>query len=529
VAQDKKEEAKDSAESTWDATKQKAGEVAGNAQENKDGTKDSAGSTWESAKESAGQTWDDTKQKAGEARDEAAATVDSTRDRSYDAAGATKEHSASAWEQMKQKASNFLGSTQYKTNETADAAERKANETGDSSASTWDATKKSVSDTTQDAENKLNSTWQSTKDKTSEVFDDAKHQADSEAAHKQRRGPLIDLQGLKERASHFLGGHHEEPKPSEEAGEKQKASQFLEAGKNETADTFGETQDRNALSESTAGVTHPGATHAGSVWDSTKDKSAHSTKNTSSHSGPELNWSDIKQKASQFLESTNNEVADTVNEAADRKTLSESTLGATQPGSHGASHPMDPTYAKTKGDNYHTPAVAQGVDWKEKASQMLQSFGNETADTFDTIQDTNITSEKAQDPVAANVQDALDKGKTLQQEARDDVAEVAARRDDHTAASGGLTWDSLKQKATSVLGSIQHASQNAADSAHEQAKKGAHDQNYSATEAAMRKAADIAGVASDRAGGGVFPGEEPVFTSETRRATADQVADYAAK
>lgn len=81
-----------------------------------------------------------------------------------------------------------------------------------------------------------------------------------------------------------------------------------------------------------------------------------------------------------------------------------------------------------------------------------------------------------------------------------------------------------------MLGSIQHASQDAADAAdaaHEQAGKAANDSSHT-TEAALRKAADVAGVASDRVNSG-FSTDETVYTSETRRATAGQVADYAAK
>jgi hypothetical protein len=218
-------------------------------------------------------------------------------------------------------------------------------------------------------------------------------------------------------------------------------------------------------------------------------------------------------------------VADTVNDVADRKTLSESTLGATQDGAHAATEPIDPTRAKVK-DGSHE------VDWdavKQKATQILQSFGNETADTFDTVQDRNIVAESVRaspvvgkDPVTESVQRMVDEAPRVVEESREDSASG------EPVHSSGLTWDSLKQKATSVLDSIQSASHNAAESAHEQAGKGGNDNNASAMEAAMRKAADVAGVASDRASVDFKP-DEPVFTSETRRATAGQVADYAAK
>ena len=515
--------------------------------------------------------------------------MDLTKDRSYNAAGVTQEHSLSAWEQIKQKASNFLGVAQHKTNETADAAQKKADEAGDQAASTWDAAKKSVSNTAQDAENRLSSTWQSTKEKTSQSVDEAKYQVGStwdstkeearattdathDKSHEQRKEPLIDLQGLKETASQFLGVNQDK-KPSDVendakqgtgeagAGVKQSASQFLEAGKNETADAFGEI-NKNTLSESTAGVPHPMAEHAGLVWDSTKDESY----SKDYHSGPELNWADIKRKASQLLEGASNETADTFDGVADRKTLSESTLGATQDDAHAATAPIDPTHAKTKAEEYHTPIVTKGVDWdvlKQKASQILESFGNETADTFDTVQDRKVSSEsiagvaahkaeaasspldqtESKTSVTEKVQDASGSIEQRIQEARDKAARSAQEGRDEAAAqmkSGGLSWDTLKQKATSVLNSIQQTSHNAADSAHEQghnvansaqeqASKAGNDNTSAVKDANMRKVADIAGVASDRASAGEAKFDEPVFTSETRRATADQVADYAVK
>lgn len=357
-------------------------------------------------------------------------------------------------------------------------------------------------------------------------MDEAKNKADEarDNVGEPRRGPLFSLDGLKQKASQILGGHHDAPHTEADGGAKQRASQFLSSAQNETADTLGDTEDRRELSQSTAGVTPHSADHAGSNWDVTKDKS-----HADAHSGPELNWNEVKQRASQMLGSVANETADTFNDSADRTTLSESTVGATKPGAHSTAGPFDATHAKTQAPEYHEPVA----DWKTKASQILESFANETADTFDTVQDRESITESmsaaaphkpeaaatpfdhtgSKTPVNEKVQEALDQG-------REDASRTA---DDTQAHAGGLL-DALREKAAGVLGSIQQST----EAAREQAGKASHDAN-DARDAALRKMADTAGVASDRASMGGFSTPEPEFTSETRRATAGQVADYAAR
>ena len=374
-----------------------------------------------------------------------------------------------------------------------------------------------------------------------------------------RRNPLLSgFDGLKQKASEFLGGANK--KTSEAVGEiqdksrahegsgKQAATQMLNSAQNETADTFGDSTDRKTLSESTAGHVPSKAASAGSVWDATEDK----TRTREYHTAPEgVNWNEIKQKASQFLGSAQNEVADTVNDSADRSTLSESTLGANKPRAGDAGTPWDVTHEKTKSDEYETPAP--GVNWnglKLKASQILESFGNETADTFDTIQDREVISESSAGAGAAAHHKAGDATSPFDHTSakipvHDKAREAAANFDQRmadasksaqeaneeahahsTTSSTGLTWDGLKAKASEVLGSIQQSTKSSADSAREAADNAAN-KSSGVWDDVSAKLADISSVAQDRANAGVVLPEEPVFSSETRRATAGQVADYA--
>ena len=94
-----------------------------------------------------------------------------------------------------------------------------------------------------------------------------------------------------------------------------------------------------------------------------------------------MNWNDeIKLKAeSLILGSVQiNKSPDTLTDTMDRSTLSKSTLGA------------------NKTDEYEAPCpgVNSNVLKLKASSQLLESFvGNETADTFDTIQDREVNLE----------------------------------------------------------------------------------------------------------------------------------------
>lgn len=372
-----------------------------------------------------------------------------------------------------------------------------------------------------------------------------------------RRNPLLSgFDGLKQKASEFLGGANkktseavgevQDKSRAHEGGGKQTATQMLNSAQNETADTFGDSADRKTLSESTAGHVPSKAASAGSVWDATEDK----TRTSENHTMPEgVNWNEIKQKASQFLGSAQNETADTVNDSADRSTLSESTLGVNKSRAGDTGTPWDVTHEKTKSDEYETPAP--GVNWnglKLKASQILESFGNETADTFDTIQDRQVISEssagagtaahKAGDatspfdhtnakiPVHDKAREAAVNFNQQMADASKSAQEANEEAHAHSTSTSGLTWDGLKAKASEVLGSIQQSTKSSADSAREAADNAAN-KSSGVWDDVSAKLADISSVAQDRANAGVVLPEEPVFSSETRRATAGQVADYA--
>ncbi|CAM6014914.1 unnamed protein product [Sphagnum balticum] len=360
-------------------------------------------------------------------------------------------------------------------------------------------------------------------------------------------------------------------------GVKQKASQMLGSVQNETADTFSDTQDRKTLSESTAGYTdhhrkdEGAARDADSTWDATVDKTK-SREYFEENPGVLSSWtSNVKERASQFLGSTQNETADTLNDSADRATLSESTAAGhvTKPRKEAAEEaaapaPWDTTRGKTK-----EPAAASGVagvNWaglKLKASQILESFGNETADTFDTVQDRKSISESTEGTttdqhggggasaeadmpfdhtdvktsVHDKVQEALASaaGASDQENLQSADSMPQSASDNHGDASGGggggFTWESLKQKASDVLGGIQLSTptRTAGDGDQETQLPGENNTGILSDNVNKKLTDSIAAMkeraAEDSASKSLHDTTD--FTSETRRATADQVADYA--
>lgn len=472
--------------------------------------------------------------------------------------GPATEKTAESWDATKQKASELTGVAQEETGNAKNTV-----------ASTWDATQEKAAETTGAAQNKFHSAWESGKEKTQETSDTLRDKA-SESTETVHEHSLLSFDGLKQRALELLGGAQntsdtasgvKDSAPSTwdatkrktsqtadylggksnraglgelEGGEKQKASQLLGSAQNETADTFGDNQDRSTLSQSTGGHTHPKAGKSVSTWDATKDKS-----HVVDHHGSGANWDGLKQRASQFLGSAQNETADTLNDTQDRTTLSESTAGANWDKAPHAQSTWDATKDKTQAEAYHKPGV--GVTWdglKQKASQILESFGNETADTFDTVQDRNSISEsiagadqnKAGEAALpfdhTNVKTSVHSkaSKSLDQ-IMADTSKSADFQDHEADHSIGLTWGGLKQKASEVLSNIQQS----VDSAERKAEESSNETGGEWHDV-MKKYAEAPAVAYDNESTSSNPAltsDMNVFSSETRRATAGQVADYA--
>ncbi len=435
----------------------------------------------------------------------------------------------------------------------ADQGRLGAGAVSNTTARLWDTSKEKASESVEAVERKIDHAKDGTKQKISDWT------ATREGDHGVRDGAAT-------RDGKSTDGLDE--------GVKQKASQMLGSVQNETADTFSDTQDRKTLSESTAGYTdhhrkdEGAARDADSTWDATVDKTK-SREYFEENPGVLSSWtSNVKERASQFLGSTQNETADTLNDSADRATLSESTAAGhvTKPRKEAAEEatapaPWDTTRGKTK-----EPAAASGVagvNWaglKLKASQILESFGNETADTFDTVQDRKSISESTEGTMTdqhggggASAEadmpfDHTDVKTSVHEKVQEALASAPATSDQENLQSadsmpqsasdnhgdangGGFTWESLKQKASDVLGGIQLSTptRTAGDGDQETQLPGENNTGILSDNVNKKLTDSIAAMkeraAEDSASKSLHDATD--FTSETRRATADQVADYA--
>jgi hypothetical protein len=440
----------------------------------------------------------------------------------------------------------------------ADESRLGAGAVSNTTARLWDTSKEKASESVEAVESKIDHAKDGTKQKLSDWT------ASREGDHGVRDGAAT-------RDGKSTDGLNE--------GVKQKASQMLGSVQNETADTFSDTQDRKTLSESTAGYTDHHRKDEGAARDATVDKTK-SREYFEENPGVLNSWtSNLKERASQFLGSTQNETADTLNDSTDRATLSESTAAGhvTKPKKEAAEEaaapaPWDTTREKTKvtaEDEYHhheQPAVASGVaglNWaglKLKASQILESFSNETADTFDTVQDRKSISESTEGTttdqhggVGASAEadmpfDHTDVKTSVHDKVREALASAAAASDQENFQSadsmpqsasdnhgdagggGGFTWESLKQKASDVLGGIQLSTPRTAGDGDQETQLPGENNTGILSDNVNEKLTDSIAAMKQRAAedsASKSLHEATDFTSETRRATADQVADYA--